>query len=150
MERTIKGRFAKGNRGKQKGTVPKKNALIRAIREYSDEFDDPELEFWKMVYKESMTGDANCRKLIADRLMPALKPVSQSLPDDFDMSPMPRDSGKKAEKLLKIMLDGGLSIEHGSMLLKSITDVANLNDIQVLKTQLAEIKHLLAEYEKKS
>lgn len=120
--------------GRPAGSLNKRTILRKALQ---DGYPDGEAGFWRAVVELAKTGDAQALTMIADRLMPKLKPqgeiVSLKLPDSATAADM-------ARAVMQATGAGKLSTDAARELLAAIADVVKIIEATELEERITRLE----------
>ncbi|MCM8857121.1 MAG: DUF5681 domain-containing protein [Candidatus Thiodiazotropha sp.] len=123
--------------GRRKGSRNKRTALVKALQDhYGGTQAQSEQKFWLRVCRAADKGDQTCVGLIAQRLLPALKPESQRMNIDLPTN----DPVAAAEALLTAAADGKASVEQVKPLLSGLSDLLRAKEFEEILQRLAALE----------
>lgn len=131
--------FKKGVSGNPSGRPagrPDRRTKLRALIEPSA----PELI--QAAITAAMGGDGQMMKLILDRILPPLKPDSEAVPVQVDLSGSPIE---QSQEILKGVSDGLISIENAVNLLMGISVSMKIREISELEQRLEALETELSQ-----
>ena len=108
--------------GRPRGSVNKRTILRLALAET---FADGETGYWQAVCEQAKKGCTQSQALIANRLMPTLKPQSEVI----QLPPSKRLTGtssQMAEQVLQLVGDGTIAPSVAQELLQSISAMVTI------------------------
>ena len=122
--------------GRPAGSKNKRTLIREALAET---FDDGELSFWMAVCSQAKDGCTQPQTLLANRLIPALKPASDcvTLPE-----PLNGTSADMARQLMIYASTGAISPSTAQELLSALADVLKIVEITELEKRLAQLEQL--------
>ena len=122
--------------GRPVGSKNKRTLIREALTET---FADGELSFWMAVCSQAKDGCTQSQGLLANRLIPALKPQSQAvvLPE-----PLNGTSADMARQLMHYASTGAISTSTAQELLSALADVLKIVEITELEKRLAQLEQL--------
>ncbi len=119
--------------GRKKGTLNKRTEFLRAIEVT---FDDGETGFWTKVAELAKQGDSSAINLFANRLIPALKPISQTTAIELGSDNLFQD----ARSVLTAIGTGQIPVDVGTGLLTAINSVAKTQEIADLEDRIRRLE----------
>jgi len=122
--------------GRPAGAKNKRTLIRDALAET---FDDGEKGFWLSVATMAKGGDTQAMAMLANRLVPALKPQSEAvvLPE-----PLNGTSADMARQLIQFAGAGAISTSTAQELLSALADVLKIVEITELEKRLAQLEQL--------
>lgn len=122
--------------GRPAGSKNKRTILRMAL---ADTFADGEAGYWSAVCSQAKDGCTQSQALIANRLMPTLKPQSEAvvLPE-----PLNGTSAEMARQLMHYASTGAISTSTAQELLSALADVLKIVEITELEKRLAQLEQL--------
>ena len=122
--------------GRPAGSKNKRTILRMAL---ADTFDGGEAGYWSAVCSQAKDGCTQSQALIANRLMPTLKPQSEAvvLPE-----PLSGTSAEMARQLMHYASTGAISTSTAQELLSALADVLKIVEITELEKRLAQLEQL--------
>lgn len=122
--------------GRPVGSKNKRTLIREALTET---FADGELSFWMAVCSQAKDGCTQSQGLLANRLIPALKPQSEAvvLPE-----PLNGTSADMARQLMHYASTGAISTSTAQELLSALADVLKIVEITELEKRLAQLEQL--------
>ena len=122
--------------GRPAGSKNKRTLIREALAET---FDDGEQGFWLSVATMAKGGDTQAMAMLANRLIPALKPQSEAvvLPE-----PLNGTSADMARQLIQFAGNGAISTSTAQELLSALADVLKIVEITELEKRLAQLEQL--------
>ncbi|HZJ92951.1 MAG TPA: hypothetical protein VFD09_07735 [Thiopseudomonas sp.] len=122
--------------GRPAGSKNKRTLIREALAET---FDGGEQGFWLSVATMAKGGDTQAMAMLANRLVPALKPQSEAvvLPE-----PLSGTSADMARQLMHYASTGAISTSTAQELLSSLADVLKIVEITELEKRLAQLEQL--------
>lgn len=128
------GTFAKGQTGNPGGR-PGNLANLRAkLTAGSDEIAT-------VVLAAAKSGDMQACRLILERIVPALKPITEPVPFDLDDADLP----STARSIMRAIASGALPGDQGKVLLDAVLGMSRVVEVAELEKQLAELRELIEE-----
>lgn len=120
--------------GRPPGSLNKRTILREAIRKGHP---GGEPGFWLAVVKLAASGDVQSMAMIADRLMPRLKPASDPiiLPEPLDGSP-----ADMARQIMRATSQGQIAPDTARELLSALADVAKIIEASELEERLSALE----------
>lgn len=131
-DRTPRGHFKPGTSGNPGG----RSSQTREIRA---RLADGAEAVTKKVLAAAKKGDMQACRLILERLVPPLKPVSEPVAFDLDESDLPAC----ARSILAAVAAGTLPPDQGKALIDSVVSMARVIEVAELEKQLAELRALM-------
>lgn len=131
-DRTPQGQFKPGTSGNPGGRSGKTKALRDKLVKGSDSVA-------AVVLKAAKGGDMQACRLILERMVPALKPVSEPIQFELDDSDLP----SCARSILAAVAAGTLPPDQGKALIDSVASMARVIEVAELEKQLSELRELL-------
>lgn len=126
------GTFAKGQTGNPGGR-PGNLANLRAkLTAGSDEIAT-------VVLAAAKSGDMQACRLILERIVPALKPITEPVPFDLDDTDLP----STARSIMRAIASGALPGDQGKVLLDAVLGMARVVEVAELEQQLIELRGLV-------
>lgn len=106
--------------GRPAGSRNKRTVIREALAET---FDDGELSFWRAVSSQAKGGCTQSQTLLANRLIPTLKPASDcvTLPE-----PLSGTSAEMARQLVQMAGRGEIAPSTAQELIHSLADVVRI------------------------
>ena len=122
--------------GRPAGSKNKRTLIREALAET---FDGGEQGFWLSVATMAKGGDTQAMAMLANRLVPALKPQSEAvvLPE-----PLNGTSADMARQLIQFAGAGAISTSTAQELLSALADVLKIVEITELEKRLAQLEQL--------
>ena len=122
--------------GRPAGSKNKRTLIREAVAET---FDGGEQGFWLSVATMAKGGDTQAMAMLANRLVPALKPQSEAvvLPE-----PLQGTSADMARQLIQFAGAGAISTSTAQELLSALADVLKIVEITELEKRLAQLEQL--------
>ena len=122
--------------GRPVGSKNKRTLIREALTET---FDGGELSFWMAVCSQAKDGCTQSQGLLANRLIPALKPQSQAvvLPE-----PLNGTSAEMARQLMHYASTGAISTSTAQELLSALADVLKIVELTELEKRLSQLEQL--------
>lgn len=122
--------------GRPKGS-PNKRTLVRKALEQT--YPEGEQGFWLSVANMAKGGDTQAMAMLANRLVPALKPQSEAvvLPE-----PLQGTSADMARQLIQFAGAGAISTSTAQELLSALADVLKIVEITELEKRLSQLEQL--------
>ena len=122
--------------GRPAGSKNKRTLIREALTET---FADGEQGFWLSVATMAKGGDTQAMAMLANRLIPALKPQSEAvvLPE-----PLSGTSADMARQLIQFAGNGAISTSTAQELLSALADVLKIVEITELERRLAQLEQL--------
>lgn len=131
-DRTARGHFKPGTSGNPGGRSGQTKALRDKLVKGADDVA-------RVVMKAAKGGDMQACRLILERLVPALKPVSQPVSFTLDQTDLPAC----ARSIMAAIADGTLPPDQGKALIDSVASMARVIEVSDLEKQLLELRELL-------
>lgn len=122
--------------GRPAGSRNKRTLVREALAET---FDDGERGFWLSVATMAKGGDVQAMAMLANRLVPTLKPQTETitLPE-----PLQGTSADMARQLVQMAGNGDISPSVAQELLKALADVLRIVEIDELEKRLAQLERI--------
>ena len=133
-DRTRRGTFAPGVSGNPGGRSGQTKALREKLAEGADAVT-------RKVLAAAKKGDMQACRLILERLVPPLKPVSEPVEFPLDSTDLPAC----ARSILAAVAAGAIPPDQGKALIDSVVSMARVIEVAELEKQLAELKSILDE-----
>ncbi|WP_247269760.1 DUF5681 domain-containing protein [Pseudomonas sp. YL2] len=130
--RTKAGTFAPGVSGNPGGRSSQTREIRSRLAEGADAVT-------KKVLAAAKKGDMQACRLILERLVPPLKPVSEPVTFALDDTDLPAC----ARSILAAVADGTLPPDQGKALIESVVSMARVIEVAELEKQLAELRAIL-------
>ncbi|RXU25528.1 hypothetical protein SAMN05444503_1174 [Pseudomonas sp. BS3767] len=130
--RTRKGQFQPGFSGNPGGRSGKTQAIREKLASGAEAVT-------KKVLAAAKKGDMQACRLILERLVPALKPVSEPVVFDLDDTDLPAT----ARSIMAAVAGGVLSPDQGKALIDSVSSMARVIEIAELEQQLNDLRALM-------
>lgn len=123
--------------GRPAGSKNKRTIIREALAET---FDSGETGFWLAVAKQAKDGDTQAMAMLANRLVPALRPQSEAvvLPE-----PLNGTSAEMARQLIQFAGAGAISTSTAQELLSALADVLRIVEITELEQRLQKIEETI-------
>ncbi len=123
------GTFAKGQTGNPGGR-PGNLANLRAkLTAGSDEIAT-------VVLAAAKSGDMQACRLILERIVPALKPITEPVPFDLDDTDLP----STARSIMRAIASGALPGDQGKVLLDAVLGMSRVIEVADLERRLKAIE----------
>ena len=119
--------------GRTKGTPNKRTELIDAVKEI---FPNGEQGFWARVVEMAKNGESAAITIIAHRLIPAFKPISQITNIKLGSNNLFQD----AQSVLAAIGAGQIPVDAGTGLLTAINSVARTQEIADLEERIRRLE----------
>jgi hypothetical protein len=119
--------------GRPKGAANKRTELLRAIEQT---FEQGETGFWLKVTELAKDGDSSAISLVANRLVPTLKPVTNETVADLGSANIFED----VQRVLQSMGTGELSVETATGLLTALNSAARTREITDLELRIERLE----------
>ncbi|MFT8276600.1 hypothetical protein ACMSSJ_13815 [Kerstersia gyiorum] len=124
--------------GRPAGSLNKRTILRKALQ---DGYPDGEEGFWRAVVELVKAGDTQAMTMIADRIMPKLKPqgeiVKLTVPDDATAADM-------ARAVMQATAAGKLSTDAARELLAAIADMVKIVEATELEERIKRLEEAAA------
>ena len=122
--------------GRPVGSKNKRTLIREALTET---FDGGEQGFWLSVATMAKGGDTQAMAMLANRLIPALKPASDcvTLPE-----PLNGTSADMARQLMHYASTGAISTSTAQELLSALADVLKIVEVTELEKRLSQLEQL--------
>lgn len=121
--------------GRPKGALNRRTELLTAVKDvYGSEID-----YWRHVAELGKGGDATAVRLIADRLLPALKATSAET--HFTLTG--NDPAALARDVVAAIAQGELAPDSGKALLEALGSMLNVLEQTEVQERLARIEAAL-------
>ena len=121
--------------GRPRGSI---NRQLTALREAAD-------KVLPLVVEKALAGDADAQKLILDRALPRVKPMSPAeafiLPDGELLD--------QVQAVLRQVADGELSPTAGAEVVSIVATAAKVEEVDQLRNELNSLKRVLEGRKKK-
>jgi hypothetical protein len=131
-ERTPRGTFKPGTSGNPGGRSGQTKALREKLAEGADAVT-------RKVLAAAKKGDMQACRLILERLVPPLKPVSEPVNFELDTTDLPACG----RSILAAVAAGTLPPDQGKALIDSVVSMARVIEVAELEQQLIELRALL-------
>lgn len=128
------GTFAKGQTGNPGGRPGNLASLRAKLTAGSDEIAT-------VVLEAAKAGDMQACRLILERIVPALKPITEPVPFDLDDADLP----STARSIMRAIASGALPGDQGKVLLDAVLGMSRVVEVAELEKQLAELRELIEE-----
>ena len=119
--------------GRPKGAANKRTELLRAIEQT---FEQGETGFWLKVTELAKDGDSSAISIVANRLVPTLKPVTNETVAELGSANIFED----VQKVLQAIGTGELSIETATGLLTALNSAARTQEITDLELRIQRLE----------
>jgi hypothetical protein len=120
--------------GRPPGSLNKRTVLREALQA---SYPEGEAGFWKAVVKLAEGGDIQAMTMIADRLMPKLKPQGEFVTLDGPMDGSPADVGRA---ILRAISSGQISADAGRELLAAVADLCKIVETTELMERVQRLE----------
>lgn len=111
-----------------------KRTLIREALE--TEFDGGEIGFWRAAAQQAKEGDGQAMSLIANRLVPALKPEMSHVEVELPTG----DASAVAKGLIEMSVAGELSPDQLASLMSSLSVGLKIEEVTLLEERVAALE----------
>ena len=122
--------------GRPPGSKNKRTIIREAL---AQAFEGGEVGFWAAVVAQAKGGDLQAAAMLADRLMPKLRPhvepVALSEPLDGTLA-------DNARAVLRLVARGEIGADVGKELLAAIADVGKIIEITELEQRITRLEEL--------
>lgn len=128
-ERVKSGQWAKGHSGNPGGRSGQTQALRARLAEGADAVT-------RKVLAAAKKGDMQACRLILERLVPAVKPVSQAVTFDLDDTDLP----SSARSIMRAIASGELPPDQGKYLIEGLGAIARVIEVAELQKAVEELR----------
>lgn len=126
------GTFRKGVSGNPGGRSSDTAVLREKLASGSD-------DVVAVVLEKAREGDMQACRLILERIVPAIKPVSDAVRFDIDASDLP----SSARSILSAIAAGQIPPDQGKALIDAVASMARVTEVAELEQQLAELREMM-------
>lgn len=126
------GTFAKGQTGNPGGRPGNLAKLRKSLT-------DGSAAVAKVVLDAAKKGDMQACRLVLERIVPTLKPMTEPVPFDLDDTDLP----STARSIMRAIAAGTLPTEQGKALLDAVVGMSRVIEVAELEKQLAELRELM-------
>lgn len=130
-KRTTGGKFAPGTSGNPRGRPKSKTAALKAALEKDG------AAVAKKVVDQAKAGDMQACRIVLERLVPAIRPASQTVQFDFDPTAPMAD---QARQILAAVSHGELPPDQGRALIDGIASLTRVVELDEIARRLAELE----------
>lgn len=95
---------------------------------------------WDKIVKQAEEGCTQSQGLVAERTVPKIKAAGVKAQFDIDLG----SPSQAAVSILQAVAEGTLSSDQGKDLIQSLTAAAEMARLEVLATEVAELKALIS------
>lgn len=92
-----------------------------------------------VVLEKARAGDMQAARLILERIVPAVKPVSDPVRFDIDATDLP----SSARSILSAIAAGQIPPDQGKALIDAVASMARVVEVAELEQQLAELREMM-------
>ena len=131
-QRNKDGTFRKGVSGNPGGRSGEVAVLREKLASGSD-------DVVAVVMEKAREGDMQACRLILERIVPAIKPVSEAVRFDIDATDLP----SSARSILSAIAAGQIPPDQGKALIDAVASMARVTEVAELEQQLAELRELM-------
>ena len=136
--------YKKGESGNPAGRKPgartKNTIMLNALKKYGSARNiDVAQKIIENVAAKALDGDGPSERLILDKLLPNIKPISNPV----DLGRLPKDLFAKGEKIMLMATSATIPIETARELISSIGTLLKAKEQLELEDRLKEIEKLL-------
>lgn len=128
-KRTKQGTFAPGSTGNPGG----RSGTTQALREKLAKGADDAV---KKVISAAKGGDMQACRLILERLVPAVKPISQVVKFELDDTDLP----SSARSIMRAIASGDLPPDQGKYLIEGLGAIARVIEVAELQKAVEELR----------
>lgn len=121
-------------RGRPPGSVNKRTLIRDALRQH---FPDGEAGFWQAVAQQAADGDMQATTMLADRLMPRLKPQGECVMLALDAQATP---AQMARQIIAAVAQGHIAPDAGRELLAAVADVCKIVESSELEQRIQRLE----------
>lgn len=126
------GTFRKGVSGNPGGRSGDTAVLREKLASGSD-------DVVAVVLEKARAGDMQAARLILERIVPAVKPVSDPVKFDIDATDLP----SSARSILSAIAAGQIPPDQGKALIDAVASMARVVEVAELEQQLAELREMM-------
>lgn len=126
------GTFRKGVSGNPGGRSGNTAVLREKLASGSD-------DVVAVVLEKARAGDMQAARLILERIVPAVKPVSDPVRFDIDATDLP----SSARSILSAIAAGQIPPDQGKALIDAVASMARVVEVAELEQQLAELREMM-------
>lgn len=126
------GTFRKGVSGNPGGRSGNTAVLREKLASGSD-------DVVTVVLEKARAGDMQAARLILERIVPAVKPVSDPVRFDIDATDLP----SSARSILSAIAAGQIPPDQGKALIDAVASMARVVEVAELEQQLAELREMM-------
>lgn len=130
-------KFSKGKSGNPAGRKPGTSQAAKLRQAIENDLPD----IITSLVDAAKTGDTSAAKLLLDRAIPALRPITQATEFKLDST---TSLSNQAKQVMKAIADGELSPDTGSQMLSGLSGVAKIIETDELTSRLEKLE---ADYE---
>lgn len=134
MNRTKDGKFKAGksgnSAGRPRGAVGKATILRRQIAEHGD-------ELLTVLIEAAKSGDVQALRLVLERIVPALKPVAETVAFTLDTKAPLAD---QAAQVMRAVARGAINPDVGSSLISSLAALVKISEYTELEERLTALE----------
>lgn len=123
------GTFAKGQTGNPGGRPGNLASLRAKLTAGSDEIAT-------VVLEAAKAGDMSACRLILERIVPALKPITEPVPFDLDDTDLP----STARSIMRAIASGALPGDQGKVLLDAVLGMSRVIEVADLDQRLKALE----------
>lgn len=132
VARRKNGTFAKGQTGNPGGRPGNLAKLRKTLTDGSEAVA-------KVVLAAAKKGDMQACRLVLERIVPTLKPMTEPVTFDLDDT----DLITTARSIMRAIAAGTLPTEQGKALLDAVVGMSRVIEVAELEKQLAELRELM-------
>jgi hypothetical protein len=129
--RTKGGTFAPGFSGNPQGRPMSHNAAIR------EQLAEGKEEVVIAILEAAIGGDMQAAKLVLDRLLPPLKPVSQAVALDLPATSSPLEIGRA---ILAAAASGSVPSDIAGQLVTALVTLCKIEEVEDLRERIAALE----------
>ncbi|MCD1609844.1 DUF5681 domain-containing protein [Stutzerimonas kunmingensis] len=93
----------------------------------------------KVVLDQAKAGDMTACRLVLERLVPPVKPISEPVEFRLDETDLPAS----ARSILSAIASGQIAPDQGKALIDAVTSLSRVIEVAELEKQLAELRELM-------
>jgi len=93
----------------------------------------------KVVLEKAKAGDMTACRLVLERLVPAVKPVSEPVKFALDATDLPTS----ARSILSAIASGQIAPDQGKALIDAVASLSRVIEVAEREKQLAELRELM-------